>query len=155
MRPEQAPSSSAWRSEPSCAGLGVPQQEDVLVAARRRGRDGRRGVLQQADRADDRRRVDRPARVLVVQRDVPRDDRSLERLAGLGHALDRLVQVVGGAGRSGLPKFRQLVIASGSAPAQATFRTAWATASQPPRRGSRATRAPSPSRPRRPRARSG
>ena len=50
------------------------------------------------------------------------------------------------AGRSGLPKLRQLVIAAGSAPLHATFRTACATASRPPRRGSSATRAPSPSR---------
>ncbi len=49
------------------------------------------------------------------------------------------------AGRSGLPKLRQLVIAAGSAPLHATFRTACATASRPPRRGSSATRAPSPS----------
>ena len=38
------------------------------------------------------------------------------------------------------------MIAAGSAPLHATFRTACATASRPPRRGSSATRAPSPSR---------
>src|SRR5262245_445837 len=41
------------------------------------------------------------------------------------------------AGRSGLPKFKQLVAPSGRAPAQATFRHASATASIAPRYGSR------------------
>ena len=48
-------------------------------------------------------------------------------------------------GRSGLPKLRQFVIAAGCAPLQATLSAACATASAPPRRGSSATRAPSPS----------
>src|SRR5205823_6464706 len=47
-----------------------------------------------ADHADDRRRVDRTAEVLVVERDVARHDRQPERLAGQRHALDRLGQLV-------------------------------------------------------------
>ena len=62
------------------------------VARERRHRE--LGALEHADRADDRRRVDRRAGVLVVERDVARDDRRLEGLAGLGHAGDRLAQRV-------------------------------------------------------------
>ena len=47
--------------------------------------------------------------------------------------------------RSGLPKFRQLVIAAGVPPVQATFSADSQTASAPPRRGSSQTRRPLPS----------
>ena len=50
------------------------------------------GALQHADAADDGRRVDRPPAALVVERDVARDDRRAEHLAGLGHARDGLAQ---------------------------------------------------------------
>ena len=94
MRPDAAPSSSAWRSLPSWAGSAAPRSriDEPSVARERRNRE--LGSLQHADRADDRRRVDRRARVLVVQRDVARDDGSLERLTGLGHPRDGLAQGV-------------------------------------------------------------
>ena len=47
-------------------------------------------VGHEPDAADDGRRVDRAAVGVVVERDVPRDDRDAERLAGERHALDRL-----------------------------------------------------------------
>ena len=49
------------------------------------------------------------------------------------------------SGRSGLPKFRQLVAPIGSAPAQATLRAASATARRPPSRGSSQAWRPLPS----------
>ena len=68
--------------------LGVADQhegEAVLDQARaRRGRD----VVDHADRTDGRRRQDRTAFGLVVERDVARHDREVERAAGLGHAHD-------------------------------------------------------------------
>src|SRR3954464_9611778 len=48
-------------------------------------------------------------------------------------------------GFSGLPKFRQLVSPSGSAPTQARFAAHSSTASTAPRYGSQATRRPLPS----------
>ena len=79
--------------------------------------------------ADDGRRLDRLAAAARCRaRRCPSTTGSAERLAGLGHALDRLGQLVADLGRSGLPKFRQLVIAAGSAPVQATLRAACATA---------------------------
>ena len=47
-------------------------------------------VRDEADAADDGRRRDRPAVRVVVERDVPGDDRHAERLARERHALDRL-----------------------------------------------------------------
>ena len=50
----------------------------------------RRRILDQADHADDRRRVDRLAVGLVVEADVAAGDRHVERAAGVGDPLDRL-----------------------------------------------------------------
>ena len=50
--------------------------------------DGLADVLDHADRADGRRRQDRTALGLVVERDVARHDGEVEHLAGLGHAHD-------------------------------------------------------------------
>ena len=50
-------------------------------------------VLDQADAADDRGRWDRAAVGVVVERDVPRDDRNPERLGRLRHPLDRLLEL--------------------------------------------------------------
>ena len=47
-------------------------------------------MLEQADDADDRRGIDRPAVRLVVQADVAAGDRHAERAAGLADALDGL-----------------------------------------------------------------
>ena len=52
-------------------------------------------VVDQADAADDRRRVDRPAVGLVVEGDVARDDGNAERLTGARHALDGLGELPG------------------------------------------------------------
>jgi hypothetical protein len=49
------------------------------------------------------------------------------------------------SGRSGLPKFRQFVMASGVAPVQATLRADSATAWAPPRYGSSEPKRPLPS----------
>src|SRR4051794_26647163 len=50
-------------------------------------------VCDEADAADLGRRVDRPALRLVVERDVSRHDRPIERLARLRDSLDRLCQL--------------------------------------------------------------
>ena len=67
------------------AGAGEQDRVTRLPAARDAA-----DVGHEADAADDRRRVDRPAVGVVVERDVPRDDRDAERLAGERHPLDRL-----------------------------------------------------------------
>ena len=52
-------------------------------------------VLEQADATDDGRRVDRAPIRLVVERDVPGDDRDPQCLARLRHPLDRLDELPG------------------------------------------------------------
>ena len=94
-------------------------------------------VLEQADAADDRRRVDRPPVGFVVERDVAADDRDAERVAGRP-PFPRLP--LRGRTRSrrfsGLPKLRQS-LRDGSPPEHATLRAASSTASCPPVRGHR------------------
>ena len=60
------------------------------VSPRRQPRRDLRDVADEPDAADDRRRRDRAAVGLVVERDVAGDDRDAELLGGLGDALDRL-----------------------------------------------------------------
>ena len=67
-----------------------PREADRVAGERearppRALRDG-----QLADHADDRRRVDRAAAALVVERDVAADDRHVEAAARVGQAADRL-----------------------------------------------------------------
>ena len=62
------------------------------------GARDRAHVLDQPDAPDHGRRGDRPPVRLVVERDVAGDDRDAERLAGLGHALDRLGELPGHLG---------------------------------------------------------
>ena len=71
---------------------GAGEQDHVAVAPAPRHEPH---VLEQADAADDRRRVDRPPVGLVVERDVAGDDRDAQRLAGLRHPLDRLGELPG------------------------------------------------------------
>src|SRR5262245_18946335 len=67
-------------------GRGECREQHVAFApALRNAAD----VLDEADRTDDRRRVERAAVRLVVQRDVPGDDREVESLAGGGDPVDR------------------------------------------------------------------
>ena len=74
-------------------------------------------VLHEADAADDGRWVDGAAVGLVVERDVPGDDRHAERLAGERHPLDRLAPAPSAiSGFSGLPKLRQSVTPIGPPP---------------------------------------
>ena len=73
-------------------GLGAAQEIQRPVRGGRGGGQRRARVLEHAHAADDRRRVDRPATALVVERDVAGDDRGAEDLAGLRHARDRLAQ---------------------------------------------------------------
>ena len=73
---------------------GSTEQEQRRAGIARVRRHGEPGALEHSHRADDGRRVDRRAGVLVVERDVARDDRRLEGPAGLGHARDRLAQRV-------------------------------------------------------------
>ena len=62
------------------------QDRVTLLPAARDAAD----VRDEADAADDRRRRDRAAVGVVVERHVPGDDRDAERLAGERHPLDRL-----------------------------------------------------------------
>jgi len=80
----------------------VAGDEDDITLLTEGGADCQRCVVEDADHADHRRRVDRPAVVLVVERDVARDDREPERLAGERHPLDRLGQLVADVGRLGV-----------------------------------------------------
>ena len=94
-----APRRAAWRarSRPS-AGAHEPardERDDVARPAAKPRRPGARGVGQLADHADDRRRVDRAAAALVVERDVAADDRDAERAAGVGEAGDRAGELPG------------------------------------------------------------
>ena len=93
-------------------------------------------IVDHAQAADRRRRPDRLAVGLVVERDVAGDDREVERQAGLAHALDAADELAHDRGVLGLPKFRQSVSASGRAPTAHRLRQASATACMPPRRGS-------------------
>ena len=91
-RPRRAPASGSPTRR-------APPRRRRPAARRRRPRGspvahGQRRVVQQADHADHRRRMDRPAEVLVVEGDVARHHRQAERLAGQRHALDRLGQLV-------------------------------------------------------------
>ena len=81
---------SAWYSEPasesgeaSASSTESPSRQPFGNAPH---------VRDEPDRADDRRRVDRAAVRLVVERDVARDDREPERVAGRRHAVDRLAR---------------------------------------------------------------
>ena len=94
MRPATSPSTSFWYSEPSSAAAPSPASSTTSPSLPEAGLDGQLGVVQHADDAHHRRRVDRPAEVLVVERHVARDHRQAERLAGQRHALDRLGQLV-------------------------------------------------------------
>ena len=69
---------------------------------------------------------------LVVERDVARDDREVERAAGFGHAFDAADELAHDFGRWGLPKFMQSVAASGRAPTAQRLRYASAIACLPP-----------------------
>ena len=96
---------------------GPTQRDRVALGARSPCRRHAGGVGELADHADDRRRVDRPLGALVVERDVAADDRHAERAAGGGDARrSPAMSCQAMCGFSGLPKFRQLVRPSGSAP---------------------------------------
>ena len=86
-----------------------------------------------------------PGRPLVVQRDVAADDRHAERPAASASPATASVSCQATCGFSGLPKFRQFVSPSGSAPTQARLAAHSYTASAAPARGSQATRRPLPS----------
>ena len=64
---------------------GLPQQPDVEAGSGEAGGDGGGGVGEQAEDADDRGRVDGPARRLVVEADVAPGHRQPEGAAGGGH----------------------------------------------------------------------
>ena len=91
----------------------LAEQDDVVPGALELPRHDSRRILEHADDADDRRRIDRLAVGLVVEADVATGDRHVERPARFGNARDRLdelphdlgplgvaeVQAVGGADR--------------------------------------------------------
>ncbi len=62
---------------------GAAEQEDDVALALEPAAEDPGGVLDQADHADDRRRVDAASVGLVVERDVAAGDRHVERAAGL------------------------------------------------------------------------
>ena len=91
-RPGSSPSSASPRSLASSEPMSDGAQPRAAISATaspalREAEPARaRGVRQLADHADDRRRVDRAAAALVVERDVAADDRHAERAAGVGEA---------------------------------------------------------------------
>ena len=91
-RPPTSPKRASISEPASATGEALREQDRRrLTPARRRGAY----VLEQADAADDGRRVDRAPVGLVVERDVAGDDRHPQRLARLGHPLDRLDELPG------------------------------------------------------------
>ena len=83
-------------SEPARVGAKGPSRA-IASPSRGEGAAGDlRRVGQLADHADHRGRVDRAVGPLVVEGDVAADDRDAERLAGVGEAADRAVELPGG-----------------------------------------------------------
>ena len=78
-----------------------PAQQDDAVAALPAVGDAR-DVAHEPDAADDRRRRDRRAAGLVVERDVPRDDGDPERVGRLRDAFDRLRELPADLGLLGV-----------------------------------------------------
>ena len=78
-----------------------PAQQDDAVAALPAVGDAR-DVAHEADAADDRRRRDRRAAGLVVERDVPRDDGDPERVGRLRDPFDRLRELPADLGLLGV-----------------------------------------------------
>ena len=111
------------------------QQDDAVAALPAVGNAC--DVAHEADAADDRRRRDRRAAGLVVERDVPEttgipSESAACEIPSIACASSQPI-----SGFSGLPKLRQSVRASGSPPAQATFSAASITAAQPASTGLR------------------
>ena len=84
--PSARPPRSLASSEPASDGRNGPSSAIASPSAPNPSRGPLR-VRQLADHADDRRRVDRPAAALVVERHVAADDRHAERAAGVGQPL--------------------------------------------------------------------
>ena len=94
--PDRAPARAACASsDPTDEGSNGPTSAIASPSRANPSRPARAALGQLADHADHRRREDRPARRLVVERDVAADDRDTERLARLGQSLDRLGQLPG------------------------------------------------------------
>ena len=119
------------------------EEDDVALPPARPGRRARRGRGRRSRRpgwgGSSGRRCRCRARRCPRRRGsrAPRPPRAIPSIASASsHAI---------SGFSGLPKLRQSVRASGSPPAQATFRAASSTASAPPVRGSSDASRPWPS----------
>ena len=94
----------------------VADQKDRLALGLERERHRRREIVEQADAADGRRRQDRAAVGLVVERDVAGHDREIERRAASPMPRTQPTNCPMISGRSGLPKLRLSVSASGRPP---------------------------------------
>ena len=75
---------------PSPGSAGVPVEASRITSPSCQRAGDPPHVRNEPDAADDGGRMDRAAVGVVVERDVARDDRQAERLAGLRHPLDRL-----------------------------------------------------------------
>ena len=73
--------------------VGGPTSRMTSPSCLKRVVDVHADVVEDAQHADHRRGVDGVAEALVVEADVARDDRRLQDLAGLGHALDGLLEL--------------------------------------------------------------
>ena len=91
----------AWRHTNETKPCAEPAQQDDAVAALPAVGDAR-DVAHEADAADDRRRRDRRAAGLVVERDVPRDDGDPERVGRLRDPFDRLRELPADLGLLGV-----------------------------------------------------
>ena len=145
-----AASASAWRSsatsgrpsamcprslsssDPASEGANGPTSAIAWPSLREPGHGHPLGIRQPPDHAHDRRGIDRAAAALVVERHVPAHHRHAEGQAGVASPSTARVSCQAMCGFSGLPKFRQLVSPSGSAPTQARFSAHSSTASTAP-----------------------
>jgi hypothetical protein len=89
-------------------------------------------VLDETDRTDDRRRIDRAAVRLVVQRHVSGDDREVQDIAGGGDPVDRGCEFPSDLRLLRIPEVEAVREPIGSPPTHATLRAASKTASAPP-----------------------
>ena len=88
--PRTMPCTTFRYSLPPSSPRLSPSRTIASPAVLERARHARDGVLDQADDAEHRRRIDRLAVGLVVEADVAAGDRDVQRAAGLADAFDRL-----------------------------------------------------------------
>ena len=144
IRPSMAPATTFWYSEPSIAAV-PPPATNTMVALGAEARTTAAGIVEHPDHTHHRRWIDGPPVVLVVERDVARDDRQAERLAGQRHPLDRLGQLVADVGGLGVSEVEAVGDRGRPGAGAGDVPGGLADGLMPPRRGSSQVRRPLPS----------